>query len=56
MSPVRIPTAQIAPSLLSCDFARLADQVNLLMDAGAQVMHVDHRVALVDDAQDARRG
>lgn len=41
MSTPRIPTAQIAPSLLSCDFARLADQVNLLMDAGARVMHVD---------------
>jgi ribulose-phosphate 3-epimerase len=41
VSTPRIPTAQIAPSLLSCDFARLADQVNLLMDAGATVMHVD---------------
>jgi len=41
VSPVTIPTGQIAPSLLSCDFARLAEQVELVMDAGARVMHVD---------------
>jgi ribulose-phosphate 3-epimerase len=41
MSEVKIPTGQIAPSLLSCDFSRLAEQVNLVMDAGAEVMHVD---------------
>jgi ribulose-phosphate 3-epimerase len=37
----RIPINQIAPSLLSSDFAHLGDQIELLMDAGAQVMHVD---------------
>jgi ribulose-phosphate 3-epimerase len=37
----RIPINQIAPSLLSSDFARLGEQIELLMDAGAQVMHVD---------------
>src|SRR3954469_9332554 len=37
----RIPTGEIAPSLLSADFARLADQVVTVMDAGAKVLHVD---------------
>ena len=36
-----IQRGQIAPSLLSCDFSRLAEQVELVMDAGAKVMHVD---------------
>jgi len=38
---VVIPQPQIAPSLLSSDFARLGEQIELVMDAGAQVMHVD---------------
>ncbi|HEY4347446.1 MAG TPA: ribulose-phosphate 3-epimerase [Gaiellaceae bacterium] len=37
----RIPRREIAPSLLSCDFSRLAEQVELVMDAGAKVMHFD---------------
>jgi ribulose-phosphate 3-epimerase len=37
----RIPRGEIAPSLLSCDFSQLAEQVELVMDAGAKVMHVD---------------
>jgi ribulose-phosphate 3-epimerase len=41
LSPVQIPVDAIAPSLLSCDFSRLAEQVELVMDAGARVMHVD---------------
>jgi ribulose-phosphate 3-epimerase len=36
-----IPVNQIAPSLLSSDFAQLGMQIELMMDAGAQVMHVD---------------
>jgi ribulose-phosphate 3-epimerase len=36
-----IPRGEIAPSLLSSDFSRLAEQVELVMDAGARVMHVD---------------
>jgi ribulose-phosphate 3-epimerase len=36
-----IPRGEIAPSLLSCDFSRLAEQVELVMDAGARVIHVD---------------
>ena len=36
-----IPVNQIAPSLLSSDFARLGEQIELVMDAGAKVMHVD---------------
>ncbi|HWE82613.1 MAG TPA: ribulose-phosphate 3-epimerase [Gaiellaceae bacterium] len=36
-----IPRGVIAPSLLSCDFSRLAEQVELVMDAGAMVMHFD---------------
>jgi ribulose-phosphate 3-epimerase len=37
----RIPTGEIAPSLLSADFARLEQQILTVMDAGAKVMHVD---------------
>jgi ribulose-phosphate 3-epimerase len=37
----RIPVNEIAPSLLSSDFARLGEQIELVMDAGARVMHVD---------------
>ena len=40
-SAARIPTGEIAPSLLSADFARLEQQVVTVMDAGAKVMHVD---------------
>ena len=36
-----IPRGEIAPSLLSSDFSHLAEQVELVMDAGAKVMHVD---------------
>ena len=36
-----IPRGAIAPSLLSSDFARLAEQIETVMDAGARVMHVD---------------
>ena len=32
---------QVAPSILSADFARLGDQVAEVMDAGARVIHVD---------------
>lgn len=31
----------VAPSILSADFARLGDQVSTVLDAGAQVIHVD---------------
>ncbi len=31
----------MAPSILSADFARLGDQVESVMDAGARVIHVD---------------
>jgi len=36
-----IPRAQVAPSLLACDFSRLAEQVELVMDDGAKVLHFD---------------
>jgi ribulose-phosphate 3-epimerase len=32
---------QVAPSILSADFARLGDQVAGVMDAGARVIHID---------------
>jgi ribulose-phosphate 3-epimerase len=32
---------RVAPSILSADFARLGQQVELVMDAGARVIHVD---------------
>jgi ribulose-phosphate 3-epimerase len=34
-------TCRIAPSILSADFARLGDQVDDVMAAGARVIHVD---------------
>src|SRR5262249_34799475 len=36
-----IPRGEVAPPLLACDFARLAEQVELVMDAGAKVLHFD---------------
>jgi ribulose-phosphate 3-epimerase len=36
-----IPPNLIAPSLLSCDFARLADETRRIEDAGADWLHVD---------------
>jgi ribulose-phosphate 3-epimerase len=33
--------ARVAPSILSADFAHLGEQVELVMDAGARVIHVD---------------
>ena len=32
---------RVAPSILSADFAHLGDQVEMVMDAGARVIHVD---------------
>ena len=32
---------RVAPSILSADFARLGEQVELVLDAGARVIHVD---------------
>ena len=32
---------RVAPSILSADFARLAEQVAQVIDAGARVIHVD---------------
>jgi ribulose-phosphate 3-epimerase len=32
---------RIAPSILSADFARLGEQIRLVQDAGAQMIHVD---------------
>ena len=36
-----IPQPAIAPSLLASDFSRLAEQIEIVMDAGARVIHVD---------------
>jgi ribulose-phosphate 3-epimerase len=33
--------ARVVPSILAADFARLGEQVELVMDAGARVIHVD---------------
>jgi ribulose-phosphate 3-epimerase len=35
------PLIELAPSILSADFARLAEQVQPVLDAGATVLHVD---------------
>ncbi len=32
---------KIAPSILSCDFSRLADEIKRLEDAGADLVHID---------------
>ncbi|HEY8885106.1 MAG TPA: ribulose-phosphate 3-epimerase [Chloroflexota bacterium] len=34
-------TVRIAPSILSADFARLADAIKVVADAGADLLHVD---------------
>jgi ribulose-phosphate 3-epimerase len=36
-----IPRPAIAPSILSADFARLGEQIETVMEAGARVIHVD---------------
>ena len=36
-----IPRGEVAPSLLASDFSRLAEQVALVLDAGAKVIHFD---------------
>ena len=36
-----LPAPIIAPSLLSCDFARLADESNRILSMGADWLHVD---------------
>jgi ribulose-phosphate 3-epimerase len=36
-----IPRPEIAPSILSADFARLGEQVTEVIDAGTRVIHVD---------------
>ena len=36
-----IPHPDIAPSILSADFARLGEQVTTVLDAGTRVIHVD---------------
>jgi len=38
---IEIPRPEIAPSILSADFARLGEQIETVMDAGARVVHVD---------------
>jgi ribulose-phosphate 3-epimerase len=36
-----MPTLKIAPSLLSCDFARIGEEVRAIEAAGADLLHVD---------------
>ena len=36
-----IRTAQVEPSILSADYARLAEQLDLVLGAGARMIHVD---------------
>jgi ribulose-phosphate 3-epimerase len=37
----RIGRGQVAPSLLACDFSCLGEEIRLVMDAGAKVIHFD---------------
>ena len=41
MSPKPIPRPDIAPSILSADFANLGRDVIMVLDAGTKVIHVD---------------
>jgi len=41
MAPELMSDTRVAPSILSADFARLGEQVAVVMDAGARVIHVD---------------
>jgi ribulose-phosphate 3-epimerase len=41
VSGKQLPDAHIAPSLLASNFSRLAQDVTMVMDAGAQVIHFD---------------
>ena len=41
MPPAYPEGVRIAPSILSADFARLGEQVDAVLDAGARVIHVD---------------
>ena len=36
-----MPAPRIAPSILSADFARLGEEVNAVLDAGADIVHFD---------------
>lgn len=36
-----MPDLKIAPSILASDFARLGEEVNAVIDAGAEMIHVD---------------
>lgn len=36
-----MPSVRIAPSLLSADFARIAEQIAVVQDAGAEYLHLD---------------
>lgn len=40
------PAARIAPSMLSSDFARLADEARRMLEAGADWLHMDVMVRL----------
>ncbi len=41
MASELLGSRQVAPSILSADFARLSEQVRAVMDAGARVIHCD---------------
>ena len=39
--PAEVTPAGVAPSILAADFARLSEQVGVVLDAGARTIHVD---------------
>ena len=41
MTPARLSLPRVAPSILSADFARLGEQVQEVLDAGARIIHID---------------
>lgn len=48
------PPCKISPSILSSDFARLADEANAMLENGADWLHVDVMVDLLNEKKKKR--